>query len=128
MKLDKHLSIRDDVIINQLASQVHEANRKWWVDLETGLPKARNVGEMLMLTVSELAEALEGHRKGLMDDKLPHRQMLEVELADALIRLLDIAGGLGLDLGGAYVEKMQFNAERADHKRENRLAEGGKRY
>jgi NTP pyrophosphatase (non-canonical NTP hydrolase) len=128
MKLDKHLSIRDDVIINQLAAQVHEANRKWWVDLETGLPKSRNVGEMLMLTVSELAEALEGHRKGLMDDKLPHRQMLEVELADALIRLLDIAGGLGLDLGGAYVEKMAYNAERADHKIENRLAVGGKKY
>jgi uncharacterized LabA/DUF88 family protein len=38
--------------------------------------------------------------------------MLEVELADALIRILDIAGGLNLDLAGAFFEKMDFNATR----------------
>ena len=37
-----------------------------------------------MLIVSEIAEAMEGERKDLMDDKLPHRKMAEVELADAL--------------------------------------------
>ena len=111
-----------------LVAPTHLANKKWWLDLETGEPKERNVPEMLMLIVSELAEAMEGHRKGLQDDKLPHRSMLEVELADALIRLLDLAGGLKLDLGGAYVEKMTYNEIRADHKRENRLAEGGKKY
>jgi hypothetical protein len=77
----------------QLATQVHEANRKWWTNLETGdYPIERNTNELLMLVVSELAEAMEGHRKNLVDDKLPHRKMIEVELADALIRLLDIAG------------------------------------
>lgn len=83
-----------------------------------------------MLTVSELSEAMEGHRKGLMDDKLPHRKMFEVELADALIRIFDIAGApeLCLDVGGAFVEKMLYNAKRKDHTNEARLAEGGKKY
>jgi NTP pyrophosphatase (non-canonical NTP hydrolase) len=107
---------------------VHRANEKWWIDINTGEPLQRNVGELLMLCVSELAEALEGHRKNLMDDKLPERKMFEVELADCVIRILDIAGGLGLDLGGAYEEKMAYNAQRADHKVENRLKAEGKKY
>lgn len=114
--------------LNILASQVHAANTRWWLDLQTGHRKNRNVGELLMLTVSELAEAMEGHRKGLMDDKLPHRSMFEVELADALIRLLDICGGLGLDIDGAFQEKMAYNATRLDHTNEARLQEGGKKY
>lgn len=114
--------------LNHLVNLTHEANLKWWHDLETGEPKDRNIPEMLMLIVSEIAEAMEGHRKNLLDDKLPHRSMLEVELADALIRLLDLAGGLGLDLGGAYKEKMNYNETRADHQREARIAEGGKKY
>lgn len=114
--------------INQLASHVHEANSKWWRDLDTGEPLKRNVGEMLMLVVSELSEAMEGDRKDLADDKLPHRRMFEVELADALIRLLDLAAGTGCDLGGAFVEKMAYNRTRADHKLENRRKPGGKKY
>lgn len=88
--------------LTQMALDVHKANARWWIDLETGQPLQRNWGEMCMLVVSELAEALEGHRKGLMDDKLPHRPMLEVELADALIRLLDISGHDNLDLDSLY--------------------------
>lgn len=114
--------------INGLAQQVHLNNNKWWIDIHTGEPLKRNVGEMLMLVVSEIAEAMEGHRKNLRDDKLVHRDMLTVELADAVIRILDLAGGLGLDLGGAYVEKMAYNSTRADHKVENRLKPGGKAY
>lgn len=81
-----------------------------------------------MLIVSEVAEAMEGERKDLMDDKLPHRRMAEVELADAMIRIFDYAGGFGYDLQGAFEEKMAFNAERADHKHEARLLAGGKRW
>ena len=84
--------------LNELAEQVHEANKNWWIDLETGERKERNIGELLMLAVSELAEALEGERKDLMDDHLPHRKMAEVEMADFVIRLLDMAGGFNLDL------------------------------
>ncbi len=107
---------------------VHMANVNWWIDPHTGEKKERNVGEMLMLCVSELAEAMEGHRKDLQDDKLPHRSMLEVEIADCMIRLFDLGAGLNLDIAGAFVEKMEYNSSRADHKIENRLKPGGKKY
>jgi NTP pyrophosphatase (non-canonical NTP hydrolase) len=51
-----------------------------------------------------------------------------VELADAVIRIFDLAGAYGMDLGGAIAEKMSFNADRPDHKPENRAAVGGKSY
>lgn len=86
------------------------------------------VAQKLCLIHSEISEAMEGHRKGLMDDKLTHRKMIEVELADAMIRIADLAGALGLDLGGAVAEKLAFNAQRPDHKLSNRTAEGGKSY
>lgn len=89
---------------------------------------SRTVPEKLCLTHSELSEAMEGHRKGLMDDKLPWRPMLEVELADTIIRIFDLAGALQLDLGGAVVEKLAYNSIRPDHKPEARAAEGGKEY
>ena len=81
-----------------------------------------------MLIVSEVSEAMEGDRKNLMDDKLPHRPMREVELADAVIRIFDLAGGYNLDIAGAIAEKLAFNAQRPDHKIENRVKEGGKEY
>lgn len=71
---------------------------------------------------------MEGHRKGLKDDKLPHRGMCEVELADTVIRCFDLAGALGYDLGGAIAEKLVFNSTREDHKLEARAAAGGKAY
>lgn len=116
------------IALNELAGIVHRANKKWWIDLHTEQPITRNVGELLMLVTSELAEAMEGHRKNLRDDKLPHRSMFEVEIADAVIRLFDIAAGMGLDLGGAFIEKMAYNAAREDHKPENRKLPGGKAY
>lgn len=54
--------------------------------------------------------------------------MLEVELADAVIRIFDTAGGLGLDLPGALAEKLAYNARRQDHKPDARKAEGGKKF
>jgi len=117
----------------------HEASRAagWWQDLKTGVNYIEEVragtrlgkalvAEKLMLIVSEVSEAMEGHRKGLADDKLPHRPAIEVELADAVIRIGDLAGALGLDLGAAITEKLAYNAQRADHKPENRAQPGGK--
>lgn len=82
----------------------------------------------LMLIVSEVAEGMEARRKGLKDSHLPHRDGLEVELADAVIRAFDLAGMLGYDLGAAIKEKLEYNAKRADHKPQNRQLEGGKAY
>lgn len=126
---------------NYLVNICHEAsvNAGWWhvittdedlrhqVTAGTTLGRAL-VGQKLMLIVSEVSEAMEGHRKGLRDDKLPKRPMVEVELADAVIRICDLAGAMGLDLGGAIAEKLAFNATRPDHKPEARAAAGGKSY
>ncbi len=124
--------------VNLLQEVIHGlANEAgWWTDQEDGQDvrawPAKYfklwVGTKMALVHSEVSEGLEGHRKGLMDDKLPHRPMLEVELADAVIRICDLAGGLGFDLGGAIAEKLAFNAQRADHKPENRAQAGGKAY
>lgn len=109
--------------INELQEVCHTLSvRAGWHE------NPREIGTMLMLIVSELAEAMEGDRKGLKDDHLPHRDMMEVELADAVIRIFDLSGKMGFDLGGALVEKLIYNQNRADHKPENRQKEGGKKY
>jgi len=73
--------------------------------------KDRNVGEMLMLVVSELGEAIEAHRHG--DMGLERKDTFEDELADTAIRLFDMCGGLGIDLEKQIEWKMGFNATRA---------------
>lgn len=131
--------------INDVVSLCHglAAEAGWWEDDRLGDhrvvvndpdgPLAKFIGKALVaqklcLIHSEVSEAMEGFRKNLMDDKLPHRTMLEVELADAAIRIFDLAGALNLDLGGAIVEKLSFNAVREDHTAEHRAGENGKAF
>ena len=100
----------------------------WYADPATGQPVQRNFGEVVALMHSELSEALEADRKGLMDDKLPHRDGREVEFADCIIRILDTAAAMGLDVAGAFIEKNRYNRQRADHKLAARAEAGGKKY
>lgn len=121
-------NVRAEGPLNRLAAECHEANKHWWHHPATGERLGRNKGELLMLIVSEVSEAMEGERKGLMDDHLPHRRMAEVELADVLIRVFDYAGAFGYDLDGAVAEKRAYNSQREDHKAEARLRADGKKW
>lgn len=125
---DKDTQDTTRIAINHVAGLCHQiaVEAGWWSDIKTGERKDRNKGELLMLMVSEIAEAMEGERKDLMDDHLKHRKMAEVELADTIIRIMDYCGAHGYDIGGALVEKLIYNTKRADHKPENRALPGGK--
>jgi hypothetical protein len=114
--------------LNSAAEYVRSVNERWWKDPVTGEPIDRNVGQMLMLTVSELSEAMEGDRKDLQDDHLPQYAMFDVELVDAAIRIFDILANRGADIDEIFFDKMLYNIRREDHKHENRIKPGGKAY
>jgi len=122
--------IQDDFVQTELASALNDitdfcagvAREGGWDNEPVNVPRS------LMLIVSEVSEAMEGHRKSLQDDKLPHRKMFDVELADAVIRILHLAGRMDIPIGEILVEKLVYNTTREDHKPENRAKEGGKAY
>jgi hypothetical protein len=78
--------------------------------------------------MSELGEAIDADRRGASDDKLPQYLGRDVEIADALIRLLDLAYNLQAPLDEIYHAKMAFNSTRADHTATERAKVGGKKY
>ena len=95
--------------LNDLAYRIHRAaEAKGFWDGE------RNMGEMLMLAVSELSEALEEHRAGnppvYYDDGKP--EGLAVELVDCVIRCLDVLSSLGVNIDGIVNRKLAYNATR----------------
>lgn len=171
--------------LNDFSARIHKQNIGWWTNPSTGQPELPNRLGRVALMISEVSEALEGERKDLMDDKLPHRRMAEVEMADTYIRILDYCGGFGVhlvardyafeipdhkgealfrlmrlltgigddsktsqsgwaglslayieaycakfgyDLFGAIKEKLEYNANREDHKHEQRTQPGGKKW
>jgi hypothetical protein len=73
--------------LKQLSEMIHAQNKAvgWWDDV-------RPVETFACLFHSELSEAMEGDRKGLMDDHLPQYEMFWVEVADFVIRCLDWLG------------------------------------
>ena len=64
--------------------------------------KERNIGEALMLVVTELAEGMEAHRK-------QDQENFKEELADTFIRLFDLCGGLGIDIQAEILKKCEKN-------------------
>lgn len=124
--------------INKIAKEIHEINveKGFWEDRDT-----KNIGESLMLIVSELAEALEAHRRGywslkkgefekaiididaISDDKTSEawkqlfeekvKNSFEDELADTIIRVLDVCAGFDIDLEWHIQQKMKYNKLRS---------------
>jgi NTP pyrophosphatase (non-canonical NTP hydrolase) len=73
----------------------------------------RNFGELIALCHSELSEALEAKRHGdKASDHLPQYSGVTEELADTVIRIMDMASALGLPVAEAIVDKVKFNATR----------------
>ena len=72
-----------------------------------------DIPRSLCLIHSEISEALEAHREdNPPDKKIPEFDNFTVELADAVIRILDLAGGMKLPLAEAIVAKKAFNKTR----------------
>jgi NTP pyrophosphatase (non-canonical NTP hydrolase) len=120
----------DSMTLNQLRDFCHNEAVKngWWNDPETGKRIKGNKGELIAGMHEELSECLKGVRTGVMDSHLPHRKAEEVELADAIMRIMSYAGEYSLDLQGAVREKVEYNKDRDDHKPEVRAGEGGKKF
>lgn len=106
--------------LNEMAKAVYQGNKDkgFW-------DKERNVGETLMLVVTELAEALEAHRKGNTapptlnmpeiskeNFEMFFKDTFEDEIADAVIRILDLCGGWNIDLEWHVREKVKYNVSR----------------
>ena len=86
--------------LNELSELCHRiAREKGFWDEE------RNIGEALMLVVTELAEAMEAHRH-------QDQENFKEELADTFIRLLDLCGGLNIDIEEEIYQKSMVNKKR----------------
>jgi len=109
--------------LNEMATIIHSDNRKmgFWAE-------KRQIGTLLMLVTSELAEALEADRKNRYFDpthkeqptgedfdqwlKTHVKDTFEDELADTMIRLLDLCGAMDIDLEWHIHQKLKYNRAR----------------
>lgn len=111
--------------LNKLRDEIHEyaINKGFW-------DNQRETGTLLMLCVSELAEAMEADRKdryadleliekdkeNFIDFKWSFENSIkdtfEDELADTIIRILDLCGAKGIDIEKHIELKMKYNATR----------------
>lgn len=101
--------------IKKLVEEAHRiAIQKGWWD-----PYDRNVGELLLLCVCELSEAMEEFREGYpldmvyYTDKNPTKpEGFPIELADVILRLADLCGRYNIDIEKAIVTKLAYNTTR----------------
>lgn len=97
--------------INATQIKVHETAtaKGWW-------EKPRGVPECLMLAVTELSEAMEEYRKGyaciIYEGEAGKPEGMPIELADAVIRIMDLCEYLSIDLADAIKRKMAYNETR----------------
>lgn len=98
--------------INEWAKEVHQnaVDHGWW-------ESPRSVGELLMLVVSEVSEAFEEIRNGheMTETYYSEGGKMEgvpSELADVVIRVMDLCEFYGVDLESAIAEKHNFNKTR----------------
>ena len=91
-----------------LQTEIHSENVKagWW-------DNPRSMATLCNLFHSELSEAMEGVRKNLPDDKLPHHEMFKVEIADYVIRVLDYLGYVGCDWVSVHSDYLHFTDRNA---------------
>lgn len=93
---------RDELI--ELSKEVAIVNQKWTHDPETGEKKHNPLGLCLILICSEVCEAMEGERKDLWDTHLKHRKMAEAEMADTMIRLLDLCNRFDVEIEEDFMQ------------------------
>lgn len=95
---------------NVLAAKLHEDNAKrgFWGD---GLD--RNNAELIALMHSELSEALEALRhNNPPSNHIPEFSGIEEELADCIIRIMDMSAARGYRVAEAIIAKVEFNRSR----------------
>lgn len=97
--------------IEETITATHQAMvEKGWYEGERSIP------ELLCLVHSEISEALESYRDGdslqeiRMGDPGGKPEGFPVELADAVLRIFDLAGYQGVPLVEALKLKMRYNA------------------
>lgn len=100
------------ISVNDLQREIHENSvaHGWWEG-------ERNFGELIALCHSELSEALEEVRKGKGANEVYYSEGgkpegVPSELADVVIRIMDMCEHYEIDLGAVIMEKHDFNKKR----------------
>lgn len=98
------------IALEDLAAEIYQNNVDhgfWENPIES-----YNKSEKLMLIVTELAEVCEALRTDAKDDKLPQYPGEWVEIADAIIRLLDYCAAYKIPIADVLLDKHNFNVSR----------------